>query len=82
MKLLLLAALFLCGCAETRIYDRGKLAAVIQGDAVNVTVKTEHGMFHAAALNHSAPTAAAYSGGAKVIGGIGSAVVSGILAAP
>lgn len=65
----------LAGCAETRIYDQGQLACVIQGDATNVTFKTGSGVyFHADLLNHSKPTGTAYAGGASLVGGLGSAV--------
>ena len=80
--LVLAVGLLFCGCAETRIYDRGDLAAVIQGDATNVTLQTKTVTFHADTLNHSAPTAAAYRGGAQIISATGSAVVSGLLAHP
>jgi len=74
--------LMLCSCAQTRIYENGKLLAVIQADATNVTVRGEHTYFHADVLNHSAPTAAAYTGATAAIGAVGSAVVSGLLTKP
>ncbi len=79
MKAIVLA-LFLCGCAETRVYDRGILAAIIQGDAINVTINTEHGSFHADSLNHSVPTTSAYNGAAKVTGAVGTAVAGALMA--
>jgi len=83
MRILLLGAgLLLCGCASTRVYDQGTLVAVIQGDATNVTVTSGNSSFHADTLNHSPATAAAYSGSAQVVGAVGSAVVSGLIAAP
>lgn len=81
-NLTILAVMFLCGCASTRIYDQGALVAVIQGDAMNVTVVSGNASFHADTLNHSAATAAAYSGSAQVVGAVGSAVVSGLIVAP
>lgn len=80
MKWLLL--FLLTSCAETRIYDGGQLAAVIQGDATNVTMKTSNIYFHADTLNHSKATAAAYTGGTTLVGGIGAAVASGLIAIP
>ncbi len=64
------------------MYEDGKLLAVVQADATNVTVRGRYTYFHADALNHSAPTAAAYSGGTALAGGIGAAVVSGMIAKP
>lgn len=82
MKWLLLLSFFLCSCAETRIYDDGRLLAVVQGDATNVTVRGRCAYFHADVLNHSAATAAGYTGGTALVGGIGAAVVSGLIAKP
>lgn len=81
MKFLILC-LFLCGCAETRIYEHGQLVALIQGDAVNVTIRTATGYFHADQLTHSVPTGVAYGGVSKVTGAVASGVVSGLLAKP
>jgi hypothetical protein len=80
VRTIVLIIMFFCGCTSTRIYDRGTLVAVIQGDATNITVN--NGTFHADTLNHSSATAAAYSGSAQVVGAVGSAVVSGLIAAP
>ncbi len=68
----------LCGCAETRLYDRDHLAAVIQGDATNVTFKSGVVYFHADVLNHSTPTIAAGVAVSKVSGIVGSVVTTGI----
>jgi len=80
MRLFLL--FLLCSCAQTRIYQNGQLVACIQGDCTNVTVTWPGGSFHADTLNHSAPTAAAYTGATAFAGGVGAAVVSGLLAKP
>jgi len=82
MPFKVIVALFLCSCAQTRIYDSGQLLAVIQGDCMNVTVKGGTTYFHAYTLNHSAATAAAYNGSTAVIGAVASGVVSGIVAFP
>ena len=75
-----LVALMLCGCTETRIYENGQLVLAMQGDATNVTFRTGRGTyFHADTINHSAATAAAYTGGTALIGGIGSAVAGAAL---
>lgn len=72
-----LAALFLSGCAETRLYEHGQLIAVIQGDATNVTLTTGNGFtFHADTLNHSTATTAAYTGVGSVIGAVAGGVAT------
>ena len=70
------------GCAQTIIFEDGKPIACIQGDCTNVTVKGRYTYFHADVLNHSAATAAAYTGGTAVVGAVGTAVVSGLIAFP
>jgi hypothetical protein len=82
VRSIVLIILFFCGCTSTRIYDRGTLVAVIQGDATNVTVNNGNVAFHADTLNHSSATAAAYAGSSQVVGAVGSAVASGLLAVP
>lgn len=82
MKLILALAFLVSGCAETRIYDQGRLLAVIQADATNITVRGETTYFHADTLNHSVPTAAAYTGGTALVGGIAAGVATGLLARP
>ncbi len=64
--------MLICGCAETRIYERGRdgqthLVARIQGDAVNVTIKTTRTYFHADTLTHSTATLAGGKASARVI---------------
>lgn len=70
------------GCAQTCISQNGKQIVCIQGDCTNVTVKWLGGTFHADTLNHSAATAAAYSGATSVVGAVGAGVVSGLLGKP
>jgi len=73
---LLIAVIALMGCTSTRIYEKGQLVCAIQGDAVNVTFRTGSGTyFHADTLTHSTATAAAYTGGTALVGGLGSAVI-------
>ena len=81
MKWLLLL-LLLSGCAETRIYERGQLIAEIQGDAQVLIIKTDHTYFYVSGLDHSKATAAAYTGATAVVGSVGTAVVSGLVAKP
>lgn len=69
----LLILLLLSSCAETRIYEKGKLIAAIQGDAWNVTVKTRSTYFHADTLNHSEPTRAAGTTVSSSIGSVAAA---------
>ena len=80
---LLILSVLLIGCAQTRVYENGNLVFAMQGDGTNVTFQTARGTsFHADAISHSAPTAAAYRGATALVGGVGSAVVSGLIAAP
>lgn len=81
MKWIFLAVL-LSGCAETRIYENGRLIASMQGDYTNVTLKTDHTYFHADIIDHSKATAATYTGATALVGGIGAGVATGILAIP
>jgi len=80
-RISILIALLLVSCAETRLYDHGKLVAVIQGDAKNITIKTNTGVyFHASALTHSTATTAAGKAHTRIIsasGGIIATVVTG-----
>jgi len=70
-------ALLLVSCAETRLYERGKLVAVIQGDAKNITVKTGNGgYFHAEAITHSTATIAAGKAHTRILGGAGGIVAT------
>ena len=78
----LLCLLLLTGCAQTRLYEHGQLVAVIQGDATNVTVRSGDFCFHFDTLNHSTATAAAYTGAASLVGGVGTAVVGGLMTVP
>lgn len=79
---LIFCLLFLCGCAETRIYSNGQLACVIQADATNVTFK-DHGVyFHADTLTHSTATHAAYTGAGSVVGALGTAAALAAKAIP
>lgn len=82
MKSLVFFLLLLNGCAETRIYDSGQLLAVIQADATNITVRGQTTYFHADTLNHSAATAAAYTGSTALVGGVAAGVAAGLLAKP
>jgi hypothetical protein len=70
------------GCAQTRLYDHGNLVAVIQGDATNITVRSDALYFHADTLSHSTATAAVFSGMTAMVGGLGAAVTSAIIAIP
>lgn len=63
---MIVLALALCACAETRIYENDHLVAVIQGDATNVSISTGKTSFHADRLNHSQVTLAH----GKVVSGI------------
>lgn len=76
--ILLIALLLLAsGCAETRVYDNGKLAMVIQGDAWNVCYQAKDCYFHADVLNHSESTKAMGSMATGAIGALGAAAISG-----
>jgi hypothetical protein len=83
-------SVLMCACAETRVYERERdgqthLIARIQGDAVNVTVKTRRTYFHADSLVHSAPTLAGGTASAKVIGsstGIATTIITHGAVAP
>ncbi len=82
--------MLICGCAETRIYERERdgqthLIARIQGDALNVTVRTGRSYFHADSLIHSTPTLAGGTASAKVVGsstGIATTIVTHGAVAP
>lgn len=70
------------GCAETRLYDHGRLVAVIQGDATNLTIRSDTLYFHVDTINHSTATAATWTGITKSITGLGAAATSAIIAIP
>lgn len=76
---LILIAMLLYGCAETRIYSHGQLAAVIQADATNVTFRSGDVYFHADTLIHSKPTSAAYAGLGTTIGAAAAGVATAAL---
>jgi len=76
LTILALLCLLFVSCAQTPIYDRGRLVACIQGDASNVTIKTPTLYFHADALNHSAATRASTTAIAQMAGGVGSFIIS------
>jgi hypothetical protein len=68
-----------CDCAQTRIYRDGQLAAVIQGDAANVTFRSGDVYFHADTLMHSTATTAAYTGAAAMIGAVTTGVATSVI---
>ena len=77
MKLCLLVALVLCGCAEHRIYEDGKLVAVFRGDATNVTLRRpKRGYFHADSLNVTEPIKAYGGEVASIVGSLGTAAAT------
>lgn len=75
---LILASLFLCGCASTTFYENGKPIMKMQGDATNVTFHSDTIHFHADVLNHSMPTLSGGQAAAQVVGATGT--VAGVVA--
>jgi hypothetical protein len=77
MRVALLAVLLLCGCAETRIYEDGKLVCVIRSDATNVNIRTyKGGTFHADTLNVTEPIKAYGGEVASIVGSLGTAAAT------
>ena len=74
---LLLIALLFCSCAETRIYEDGRLVCVVRSDATNVTLRTyKGGYFHADTLNQSEPIKAYGGEVASIVGSLGTAAAA------
>jgi len=68
MKFCLVALLFQ-SCAETRIFEDGKLVAMTEADCTNFNLRTyKGGTFHADSLNHSAPIKAYGGEVASIVG--------------
>jgi hypothetical protein len=84
---LLAAALLMCGCASTTVYENGQPVFRTQGDVANLTFSTRSTTLRVGSVSHSSATLAGAQAASQVINAgsalaavVGTAVIGGVAA--